>query len=79
MQEWLAEALAREARTVLSLTHDVDEALFLADRVALMSRRPGRVVAEMDVDLPRPRARRAAVTDPRFVRLKERALAVLES
>ena len=77
MQEWLAGALAAEPRTVVLVTHDVDEALLLADRVAIMSPRPGRVVAEVRVDLPRPRPRRETVTTPRFAELKERALEAL--
>ncbi|HYI98710.1 MAG TPA: ABC transporter ATP-binding protein [Thermoleophilaceae bacterium] len=77
MQQWLANALAAEPRTVLLVTHDVEEALFLADRVAVLSPRPGRVVAELDVPLPRPRDRRAAVTDPELARLRARALEAL--
>ena len=73
MQRWLAEALAQEPRTVLLVTHDVEEALFLADRVAVLSPRPGRVVAELRVDLPRPRE----VTSPEFGALKRRALEAL--
>ncbi len=77
MQQWLADALAAEPRTVVLVTHDVEEALFLSDRVVVLSRRPGRVVDEIDVPLKRPRDRRAAVTDPALARLRGRALEAL--
>ena len=73
MQHWLAGALAREPRTVLLVTHDVEEAVLLADRIVLLSPRPGRVVAELDVPLEHPRER----TDPQVVELRERALDAL--
>jgi ABC-type nitrate/sulfonate/bicarbonate transport system ATPase subunit len=73
MQDWLAGALAREPRTVLLVTHDVEEAALLADRIVVLSPRPGRVVAELPVALPRPRV----ATDPAVVALRERALEVL--
>ena len=75
MQRWLADALAAEPRTVLLVTHDTEEAVFLADRVVVLSPRPGRVVAELEVDLPRPRE----VTSPEFTALKARALEALGS
>ncbi|HTB70773.1 MAG TPA: ABC transporter ATP-binding protein [Solirubrobacteraceae bacterium] len=79
LQGWLERALAREprptrpSRTVVLVTHDVEEAIVLADRVLVLSPRPGRVVAELDVALERPRVR----TDEGVVALRERALALL--
>jgi ABC-type nitrate/sulfonate/bicarbonate transport system ATPase subunit len=78
MQSWLADALEAEPRTVVLVSHDVEEALFLCDRVLVLSARPGRLKAELPVSLPRPRPRRETVTSPAFVSLKERALEALE-
>jgi ABC-type nitrate/sulfonate/bicarbonate transport system ATPase subunit len=73
MHAWLTDALWREPRTVLLVTHDVEEAIVLADRVAVLSARPGRVVEELGVGLERPRSR----TDRDVVALRERALIAL--
>jgi NitT/TauT family transport system ATP-binding protein len=73
LQRWLADALAHEPRTVLLVTHDVEEAVLLADRVVLLSPRPGTVAEVLDVPLSRPRAR----DDAAVVALRERALEVL--
>ena len=78
LQEWLGEALREEPRTTLLVTHDVEEALFLCDRVLILSRRPGTVRAELRVELDRSRPRREQVTSPEFTVLKERALEALE-
>jgi ABC-type nitrate/sulfonate/bicarbonate transport system ATPase subunit len=77
MQEWLAGALAAEPRTVVLVSHDVEEALFLSDRVLVLSARPGRVKAEIAVPLARPRPRRETVTAPEFTALREQALEAL--
>jgi ABC-type nitrate/sulfonate/bicarbonate transport system ATPase subunit len=77
MQEWLAGALATDPRTVVLVTHDVEEALYLCDRVAVLSARPARVVDELGAPAPRARDRDGAVTDPEFVAARERALHAL--
>jgi NitT/TauT family transport system ATP-binding protein len=77
MQGWLAAALEADPRTVVLVSHDVEEALYLSDRVAVLSARPARVVAELSAPAPRAADRDAAVTDPKFVATRERAMAAL--
>jgi ABC-type nitrate/sulfonate/bicarbonate transport system ATPase subunit len=77
MQGWLADALRADPRTVVLVSHDVEEALYLSDRVAVLSARPARVVAELSAPAPRAPDRDAAVTDPAFVAVRERALRAL--
>jgi ABC-type nitrate/sulfonate/bicarbonate transport system ATPase subunit len=73
MQGWLVSVLASEPRTVVFVTHDVEEAVVLGDRVVVMSPRPGRAVAEIKVPVSRPRRR----TDPRVIALRERVYEAL--
>jgi ABC-type nitrate/sulfonate/bicarbonate transport system ATPase subunit len=77
MQAWLGAALEEEPRTVVMVSHDVEEALYLCDRVAVLSARPGRVVDELSAPAPRAADRDAAVTDSAFVAARERAMHAL--
>jgi ABC-type nitrate/sulfonate/bicarbonate transport system ATPase subunit len=64
MQQWLVDVWEEHRKTILLITHDVDEALFLSDRVYVLSPRPGRVVLALQVDLPRPRRYQLITTEP---------------
>jgi len=76
LQEWLLDVWARFGQTILFVTHDVEEAIFLSDRIYVLTPRPGHVALTLDVDLPRPRTR-AMVTGAAFVSYKEQVLAAL--
>jgi NitT/TauT family transport system ATP-binding protein len=77
MQEWLAEALAVESRTAILVTHDVEEALYLSDRVAVLSARPAHQITELAAPAPRALPRLEAVTAPGFTAVREAALEAL--
>ncbi|HEV2895507.1 MAG TPA: hypothetical protein VG411_17275, partial [Actinomycetota bacterium] len=64
MQQWLVQVWEEHRKTILLITHDVDEALFLSDRVYVLTPRPGRVELALEVDLPRPRAYDLITTEP---------------
>jgi NitT/TauT family transport system ATP-binding protein len=76
MQELLLDMWEKEHKTVLFVTHDIDEALFLGDRVYVMSARPGRILQTLDVELPRPRDYEVVTSLP-FVRMKREIMAHL--
>lgn len=76
LQHWLASVLDRTNRAVLLVTHDIEEALLLADRIYVMSQGPGAVVETVDVPIGRPRTD-GTVTSPDFVALKARLMSVL--
>ncbi|MFN8164333.1 MAG: ABC transporter ATP-binding protein [Solirubrobacterales bacterium] len=63
MQEWLLEIWAQDRRTVVFITHDIDESVFLSDRVLVMSARPGRIQQEVAVPLVRPRTAEISASD----------------
>jgi len=56
----------RDRKTVLFVTHSVDEAVFLSDKVVVMTRSPGRIKQVVNIDLPRPRRRAELLLDPRY-------------
>jgi len=78
MQESLLQLWRRIGTTVLFVTHDVDEAVFMADRVVIMSASPGRIIADLPVSLARPRDREM-LTDDAFIRIKRECLHIIGS
>ena len=68
MQRELLDIWAQSDKTVLFVTHQIDEAVYLSDRVLVMSARPGRLIADITVDIPRPRDLRVK-RDPKFIEL----------
>ena len=76
MQELLLEVWERRQQTVVFITHDVEEALLLADSVSVMTARPGRIKQRLTIDLPRPRSL-DTTTSPRFNELKREVLALI--
>jgi ABC-type nitrate/sulfonate/bicarbonate transport system ATPase subunit len=74
MQSWLAGVLGPDRHTVVLVTHDVEEALYLSDRVLVLTPRPASVADRIEIEAPRAADRAAAVTSPEFAGLKERAL-----
>jgi ABC-type nitrate/sulfonate/bicarbonate transport system ATPase subunit len=77
MQRWLLEIWQRHQRTILFITHDVEEAIFLGDRVLVMTARPGRIKLVLDIPLSRPRPAEM-LTSPEFIALKRQVLAAIE-
>jgi NitT/TauT family transport system ATP-binding protein len=67
LQDTLLEVWQRHRATVVFVTHDIDESVYLADRVVVLSRAPARVVTEIQIDLPRPRDQITTRELPRFV------------
>jgi ABC-type nitrate/sulfonate/bicarbonate transport system ATPase subunit len=76
MQDWLLQIFNDFGRTVVFVTHDVEEAVYLSDEIHVMASRPGRIIETLPIDLPRPRDR-AVVSSPRFVAMKKYCLDLL--
>jgi NitT/TauT family transport system ATP-binding protein/sulfonate transport system ATP-binding protein len=73
MQDEVLRLWQARGTTMLLVTHDIDEAIYMSDRIVIMTPRPGRVERIIDVELPRPRER----NDPAFLRLRARILELL--
>ncbi len=78
MQDNLLELRDRIKATIVFVTHDIDEAIVLADRVLIMSAGPGRILRQLNVDLPRPRSN-AILLEPAYLALKKDCLDVIRA
>lgn len=70
LQEELSKILEHERKTMLFVTHSIDEAIYLGDRILLMTPRPGRICEILPVEIPRPRDITKVRSDPRFIQLR---------
>jgi NitT/TauT family transport system ATP-binding protein len=78
MQAELLDVWSQTSKTVLFITHQIGEAIYLSDRVIVMSARPGRVIADIKIDIPRPRALAVKRTDA-FLAYEDQVWALIES
>jgi len=78
MQEWLMALWSDFRKTVVFVTHDVEEAIYLSDELYVMGTRPGRIIDSIPVTLPRPRLRTTALI-PEFITIKERCMGLLST
>ncbi len=79
LQEWLLGIQNDFSKTIVLVTHDVDEAIYLSDRVLLLSRRPGKILQTLNIEMDRPRDYQSCVLSPWFLEYKRAALAHLRS
>ena len=78
IREKLQEANLKTGVTMLIVSHDLEDAVFLADKILLLTRRPTRIAAMLDFDLERPR-KAESVSDPKFIKVKAKALEIFQN
>ena len=78
MQDFLLEIWEEERKTVILVTHDIDEAIYLADRAIVMTAHPGRISEVIDVDLPRPR-RYGMRSEKPFIEFRDRVTDIVRT
>ena len=76
LQEWLLQILSRFQKAVLFVTHSIDEAIYLSDRIYMISERPGRIILQTEISLPLPRSR-SLVTSPLFASYRQTLMQAL--
>jgi NitT/TauT family transport system ATP-binding protein len=79
LQEEILRIWEKTRKTFVLITHNIEEAVFLGDRVIVMTARPGRIKAQIDVDIPRPRDPSIRTSHPRFLETKERLSQLLRT
>ncbi len=77
LQREIADILARSTKTAVFITHNMDEAIFFSDRILVMASRPGRIVEEVQVGMPRPREADAVRASRQFATMREHLWSLL--